>query len=251
MASAPPDPDHSIPLFRDNAYLREEKSVVVDVNDRGGIMLSHSLFYPTGGGQPGDNGQLTLPDGGQCTIATTVYGDSKADIILVPADNQPLPAIGDAVQMELDWRRRLRLMRMHTALHLLSAVLPFAVTGGSIGADESRLDFDIPDEIPDKVEVTEKVNDLIAGNHAISSRWITDAELDANPGLVKTMSVKPPRGSGFIRLISIGDIDLQPCGGTHVATTGEIGPIIVRKIEKKGRQNRRVRIRFADEWEPA
>ena len=249
MTDAPPLPAHSVPLFRDNAYLKEQIATVVAINERGGLRFDQGIFYPTGGGQPGDSGQLSWADGQHCPIATTVYGEDKSDIILVPAEGAKPPAIGDTVTMQLDWTRRYRMMRMHTALHLLSAVLPFAVTGGSIGPDESRLDFDIPDTVPDKAAVSADVNALINGDHEITSRWITDAELDANPTLVKTMSVKPPRGSGFVRLISIGNdtVDLQPCGGTHVARTSEIGEIAVTKIEKKGRQNRRVRIRFADE----
>ncbi|MEZ5840600.1 MAG: alanyl-tRNA editing protein [Hyphomicrobiales bacterium] len=232
-------------LFRDDSYLQTCDATVVAVNDRGGIVLDRTVFYPTGGGQPGDRGVLET-DGGPIRIATTVYGESKSEIVHVPAEGESLPAVGARVTCRIDWERRHRLMRMHTALHLLSAVLPYPVTGGQIGEDEGRLDFDIPDAGLDKDEITAAVNALVGEAHGVGMRFITDEELDANPDLVKTMSVKPPRGSGRVRLIEVEGADLQPCGGTHVRSTAEIGSIEVSKIEKKGRQNRRVRIRFAD-----
>ncbi|MCB1493190.1 MAG: alanyl-tRNA editing protein [Rhodobiaceae bacterium] len=234
-------------LFRDDAYMKTATATVDHINDRGGIVLDRSIFYGTSGGQPGDCGLLRRADGSEIAIATAVLGDDKAGVILVPAEGAALPDPGENVETEIDWERRYRHMRMHTALHLLSVVLKYPVTGGSIGADESRLDFDIPDAGLDKDEITAAVNALIATDYPVTDEWITDAELDANPGLVKTMSVQPPRGSGRIRLVRIGDVDLQPCGGTHVRRTSEIGEIVVSKIEKKGRQNRRVRIRFAGE----
>lgn len=236
----------TIPLFRDDAYLTSADAVVSHINDRGGIVLDRSIFYGTSGGQPGDTGRLTRPDGSDVTIAATVLGADKAELIHVPIDGAGLPQPGETVELAIDWERRHRHMRMHTALHLLSVVLKFPVTGGSIGADESRLDFDIPDAGLDKDEIAFSINTLIEEDHAVSDEWITDAELDANPGLVKTMSVQPPRGAGRIRLVRIGSVDLQPCGGTHVRSTAEIGPIEVSKIEKKGRQNRRVRIRLSE-----
>ncbi|MBD8875688.1 alanyl-tRNA editing protein [Roseibium polysiphoniae] len=234
-------------LFRDDAYLKTCEASVVEVNERGGIVLDQTVFYATGGGQPGDTGTLRLADGSEIQIATTVYGDDKTTIVHVPADGQNLPEAGALVTVELDWARRYRLMRMHTALHLLSVALPYPVTGGQIGDGDGRLDFDMGDAVLDKDAVATAINELASGNHAITSEWITDEELDANPGLVKTMSVKPPRGSGKVRLVRIGgDVDLQPCGGTHVANTSEIGQLELGKSEKKGKQNRRVRIRLAD-----
>lgn len=233
-------------LFREDAYLRSCEAVVSGVNDRGGLLLDRTVFYATGGGQPGDSGHLELEDGAQIPLATTVY-DAERQIVHVPAEGASLPAPGTRVTAHLDWSRRYRLMRVHTALHLLSVVLPFPVTGGQISEGEGRLDFDIPEATLDKEEIAAKVNGIAAGDHAVTSEWITDEELLAKPDLVKTMSVKPPMGSGRVRLVRIGtDIDLQPCGGTHVSRTSEIGPLEVTKIEKKGRQNRRVRIRLAD-----
>ena len=231
-------------LFRDDAYLNSTEATVLAVNDRRGIILDRTVFYATGGGQPGDTGTLERA-GGTISIATTVYGEDKSDVVHVPADGAPLPEPGETVRALLDWERRHRLMRIHTGLHLLSVVLPFPVTGGAIGADEGRLDFDIDRDVPAKEEIEEKLNALVSANHAVTQEWITDEELLANPGLVKTMKVKPPMGSGRVRLVRIGDIDLQPCGGTHVRATAEIGPLAIGKIESKGKQNRRVRIRFA------
>ncbi|QGZ36938.1 alanyl-tRNA editing protein [Stappia indica] len=233
-------------LFRDDAYLRSCDARVTAITDRGGIVLDRTVFYATGGGQPGDSGRIELADGRQIPIATTVYGEDRSQIVHVPAEGETLPAVGDNIVLHLDWDRRYRLMRVHTALHLLSVVLPFPVTGGQIGEGEGRLDFDLPEGSPDKDEVAAKVNEIAAADHAVTTDWITDEELLAKPEMVKTMSVKPPMGSGRVRLVRIGDVDLQPCGGTHVSRTSEIGPLIVTKIEKKGRQNRRVRIQLAD-----
>lgn len=234
-------------LFRDDSYLRTCEAEVVGVNERGGILLDRTVFYAMGGGQPGDCGHLELDDGSRIEIATTIYDDDKSTIVHVPAEGADLPAPGTGLTANIDWARRYRLMRMHTALHLLSVALPFPVTGGQIGDPEGRLDFDMADETIDKEALLEKLNDLASGDHEVTTEWITDDELDANPGLVKTMSVQPPRGSGRVRLVRIGgDIDLQPCGGTHVTRTSEIGPLSLGKIEKKGKQNRRVRIRLAD-----
>ncbi len=233
-------------LFRDDAYLAETQATVVAINERGGIELDKTVFYATGGGQPGDAGALVLTDGSEITIGTAIYNpEDKSRILHVPLEGQSAPSVGDTVTAKLDWERRLKRMRIHTALHLLSVVLPYPVTGGAIGDGDGRLDFDIPEGGLDKAELTEKLNALVAKNAAITERWITDEELDANPGLVKTMSVKPPRGSGRVRLVSIEGIDLQPCGGTHVRNTSEIGAVAVTDVEKKGKQNRRVRIALA------
>jgi misacylated tRNA(Ala) deacylase len=190
---------------------------------------------------------MLVTPAGEFPLATAVYNDSlKTEIAHVPAETVThRPAAGDSVTLKLDWGPRYRRMRMHTALHLLSAVLPYPVTGGAVNEDDSRLDFDIPEAGLDKDEITAKVNEMIKADAEVRSRWISDAELEANPGLVKTMSVKPPIGTGKVRLIEIVGFDLQPCGGTHVRHTGEIGAIRVTQIEKKGKQNRRVRISFA------
>lgn len=236
------------PLFRDDAYLRRAAAKVVAHTAEGGIVLDQSIFYPTGGGQPGDNGVLRWDDLSM-TIATAIKGDGDA-IILVPAEPRALPAVGTVVEQAVDWGRRYGHMRMHTALHLLSVVVPFGVTGGSIGADRSRLDFDMADAPEDRAALEATLNAHVRADMAVSEEWITSAELDANPGMVKTLSVQPPRGAGQIRLVRIGTgtdtIDLQPCGGTHVASTGEIGPLRIGKIEKKGRMNRRIYLHLDD-----
>ena len=230
-------------LFRDDSYLKECTARVVAVTEQGGIVLDRTVFYANSGGQPGDSGALSTADGKTVPIANAVYTDAaKSEIAHVPAAGAPALSVGDAVSAAIDWDRRHARMRMHTALHLLSAVLPYAVTGGSVGEAESRLDFDIPEAGLDKDAIAAKVNEMIASGAAVSDRWISDAELEANPGLVKTMSVKPPMGTGRVRLIEIAGLDLQPCGGTHVRNVAEIGPVRVTQIEKKGKQNRRVRI---------
>ncbi|WP_353187394.1 alanyl-tRNA editing protein [Bosea sp. (in: a-proteobacteria)] len=233
-------------LFRQDAYLKETAATVAAVDERGGIVLDRTVFYATGGGQPGDAGSLRRADGSEIAIGTTIYDpEDRSRVIHVPLEGQALPEPGETVTAVLDWEKRLKRMRVHTALHLLSVVLPYPVTGGSVGDADGRLDFDIPEGGLDKDEVAEKLNALVARHADVTERWITDAELDANPGLVKTMSVQPPRGSGRVRLVAIGDIDLQPCGGTHVRNTAEIGLLAVTAIEKKGKQNRRVRIALA------
>ncbi|MBT7361451.1 MAG: alanyl-tRNA editing protein [Rhodospirillaceae bacterium] len=237
-------------VFRDDAYAKTCDATIVSVNDLGGIVLDRTVFYPTGGGQPGDSGFLRLADGASIEMATTVKGreeDGGPDVIVhVPAEGQVSPTPGTKVTAEIDWARRHRMMRVHTCLHLLSAVVEFPVTGGQVNDGKGRLDFAIPESNLDKGEITAKLNELIAGNHAVDQDWITDAELAAQPDLVKTMSVKPPSGAGQVRLIRIAGQDLQPCGGTHVANTSEIGPVTVTKIESKGRQNRRVAISLND-----
>ena len=232
-------------LFRDDAYLRSSPATIVAATPEGGIVLDRTVFYAQGGGQPGDTGRLLRPDGSAIELANTVYGPDRTTIVHVPVAGSATPTPGETVTAELDWEKRFARMRVHTALHLLSVVLPYPVTGGSIGDGEGRLDFDIQEAGLDKGELTEKLRAFVDRDAPVSFRWITDEELDANPGLVKTMSVKPPRGSGRVRLVEIEGIDLQPCGGTHVGRTGEIGTVVVSDVEKKGKQNRRVRIRLA------
>lgn len=232
----------STPLFRDDAYLIETEAEIIGINERGGIILSQTVFYPTGGGQPGDAGVLVTASGAEIPIATTVYGTDKSEIVHVPAEGAALPALGERITARIDWPTRLKRMRIHTALHLLTTVLPYPVTGGAIGDGEGRLDFDIPDAGLDKDAIGTELMRRIRQNAAVTQQWITDAELEANPGLVKTMSVKPPMGTGRVRLVNIEGLDLQPCGGTHVNNTSEIGEVTVTNIEKKGKQNRRVRI---------
>ena len=232
-------------LFRDDAYLSEAAGVVIAHTPEGGVVLDRTIFYATGGGQPGDNGWLRWPGAPRLEIATAVKGEGDT-VVLVPAMPGALPPVGGEVTQTIDWDRRFRHMRVHTALHLLSVVIPLPVTGGQIGPQKGRLDFDMPEPPEDVAALEEALNALIERDLPVTEDWITEAELDANPGLVKTMSVAPPRGQGRVRLVRIGQgdsqIDLQPCGGTHVARTGEIGRVNIGKIEKKGRQNRRVSV---------
>ena len=233
-------------LFRSDSYLKECDATVIAVNERGGIVLDRTVFYAQGGGQPGDRGHIELEDGSKIDIALTVYDADKSTIVHVPAAGAALPAPGAKVKAVLDWETRFKRMRIHTALHLLTAVLPYPVTGGAIGdAGDGRLDFDIPEGGLDKVRIAADLNAKIAVDAQVRYSWISDDELLANPSLVKTMSVKPPMGSGQVRLVEIVGLDLQPCGGTHVGRTGEIGTVLVTDIEKKGKQNRRVRIALA------
>lgn len=234
-------------LFRDDSYLPSTEARVVEVSADGGIVLDRTVFYAASGGQPGDNGSILRADGSVITIATAVHPEGdKTRIVHVPVEAQGSPTVGEMVTATIDWDRRFRLMRMHTALHLLSVVLPFPVTGGSVGEDKGRLDFDMPEVPGDLAGLETKLNELVAGNHAVTQEWITDAEMAANPDLIKTMNVKPPMGQGRVRLIRIGGVDLQPCGGTHVRNTSEIGRLALGKIEKKGKQNRRVSLLFAN-----
>jgi misacylated tRNA(Ala) deacylase len=231
-------------IFRDDWYASEAEAKVIAINDRGGIILDRTIFYANGGGQPGDIGQMIMGDGQTISIETAVWDDPMKSVVAhMPVEGSKLPKLGDSVIIKLDWPVRYARMRMHTCLHLLSVALPYPVTGGSVGDGEGRLDFDIPDAI-EKDMVQAKLDALLVQDVAVSDRWITDAELDANPSLVKTMSVQPPRGSGRIRLVEIAGLDLQPCGGTHVLKTSEIGRVEVTQVEKKGKQNRRVRVRL-------
>jgi misacylated tRNA(Ala) deacylase len=228
-------------LFREDAY-RAETEAVVSSSEPRGIVLDRTVFYPQGGGQGGDRGTLMLDDGAAIPIVSTIYDSDRATILHVPTEGAALPRPGARVIARIDWELRYKRMRAHTALHLLSVVAPYPVTGGSVGDAEGRLDFDSGEVVLDKAEIGRRLNELIGLNAAVSQHWIADAELEANPSLIKTMSVKPPMGRGRVRLIAIEGLDLQPCGGTHVAHTGEIGRASVTGIEKKGKINRRVRI---------
>ncbi len=235
-------------LFRDDAYLQEAVAQVTGQTPEGAVLVDASVFYPTGGGQPGDSGWL-IWEGGRIPVATAVK-TPEGGVALVPAEPVTLPPAGAEVRQVLDWERRYRHMRIHTALHLLSVVIPLPVTGGQIGAGRGRLDFDMPDPPGDLTELNDRLNALVGRDLAVSEDWITDEELVANPGLVKTLSVRPPMGQGRVRLVGIGSgtgqVDLQPCGGTHVARTAEIGRVSIDKVEKKGRMNRRVSISLSD-----
>src|SRR5262245_56326540 len=234
-------------LFREDSYLKECSATVVGLTEAGGVLLDRTVFYAASGGQPADRGVLTTSTGDAILIEGASYTDAaKSEVAHLPAATTGLTLkVGEPLHAVIDWDLRYARMRMHTALHLLSAVLPYPVTGGAVGDREGRLDFDIPEAGLDKDEITDKLARMIAAGAEVRSRWITDAELEAAPGLVKTMSVKPPIGTGRVRLIEIVGYDLQPCGGTHVHRTNEIGGVRVTQIEKKGKQNRRVRIAFA------
>lgn len=230
-------------LFREDAYLREAAATVAAA-EGAQVQLDRTIFYPLGGGQPGDRGTLTTEDGRVFRVVDTKKGDAPNSVIhLVEGDTSGLLA-GTPLTAAIDWDYRYRLMRLHTALHLLCAVVPGAVTGGQISGDKARLDFDVAADSLNKDDITARLNALSEAGHAVSPRWISDEELADRPELVRTMSVKPPTGFGKVRLLDIVGVDLQPCGGTHVKNTAEIGKLIVTKIENKGRQNRRVNIGF-------
>lgn len=231
-------------LFRDDGYLRSCTARMIGADARG-IRLDRTVFYPTGGGQPGDAGVLRPASGETITIVDTVKGDLPDEVIHVPAAGTTPPDPEAELVAEIDWERRHRLMRMHTCLHLLCAIVPGAVTGGQVSDGRGRLDFDVPGSSLDKEALACRLNALIAEAHPVGPRWISDQELAAQPELIRTMSVKPPTGLGQVRLMEIPGVDLQPCGGTHVRNTAEIGPIAVTKIENKGRQNRRIIVAFA------
>lgn len=235
------------PAFIQDAYLTACEGEVLAVNELGGIVLDQTNFYATSGGQPGDTGFLERTDGSRIKISTTITGDTKKELILVPEEGETLPEVGEKIVGHIDWERRYRLMQMHTACHLLSVVCPFPITGAAVSEDNSRVDFDLTDASADKLEVSEKLMELVNANHPVFTRWITEDELNADPSIVRSKNVRPPRGLGDIRLVCIGEnscIDSQPCGGTHVTETAEIGEIHIGKIEKKGKENRRFRIRF-------
>src|SRR5215213_4810696 len=230
-------------VFRDDSYARSCAARVIAADARG-IRLERTVFYPTGGGQPGDTGILRLASGATIVIADTVKGEGPDEVIHIPAPGAVVPEPGTEVTAEIDWERRHRLMRMHTCLHLLCAVVPGAVTGGQVSDGRGRLDFDMPGASLDRESIAARLNAGITAGHDVTPRWIGDDELAARPELVRTMSVKPPTGAGRVCLIEIAGpedaIDLQPCGGTHVRHTAEIGPVEISKIESKGRQNRRI-----------
>ena len=228
-------------LFREDAYQAETEATVL-LSEPRGVALDRTVFYAQGGGQSGDRGTLVLENGTMVPIVNTIYDSDRATILHVSAEGAALPRLATRVIARIDWDLRYKRMRAHTALHLLSVVAPYPVTGGSVGDADGRLDFDSGEAALDKADIERRLNELIALNAAVSHRWIADAELEANPSLIKTMSVKPPMGTGRVRLIAIEGLDLQPCGGTHVARTGEIGRASVTGIEKKGKINRRVRI---------
>ena len=231
-------------LFRNDAYLKTSAARVVAVSERG-IELDRTIFYPQGGGQMGDTGALVRDGGERVVVADTRKGEAPDGVLHVVAAGASLPAVGETVALEIDWARRYALMRLHTALHVMSCVVVAPVTGGNIAPDKARLDFDIDMSLLDAERITRETNALIERAVATETVWITDEEMDARPELVKTMSVQPPRGSGRVRLLRIPGIDLQPCGGTHVANIGEIGAIRVLKIRSEGRRNRRVEIALA------
>ena len=228
-------------VFRQDAYARTCAACVTAVDDAG-IRLDRTVFYPLGGGQPGDSGELILGAGTAIRIVDTRKGQAPGEILHVPDSRVDPALVGSEVTARIDWERRHRLMRMHTCLHLLCSLVSAPVTGGSIRDGSGRLDFDLPESTLDKQDLTERLNRLVAEDHAVIPGWISEEELDANPSLVRTMSVAPPRGRGRVRVLDIEGVDLQPCGGTHVASSGEIGRVRVTKIEKKGRQNRRVSV---------
>ena len=232
-------------IFRENAYERRCNATVVAAA-ADGIRLDRTVFYPMGGGQPGDTGVLRLADGSELAIVDTRKGETADEVCHIPAEGATLPEAGSTVIAEINWERRHRLMRMHTCMHVLCSLIEGDVTGGAVNDGKGRLDFNLPDTRLDKEKITEDLNAVIAGNNPVEARWIDDQELADNPQLVRTMSVKPPSGSGKVRVLEIVDVDLQPCGGTHVKSLGEIGRVVVAKIENKGRQNRRINLVLVD-----
>lgn len=240
-------------LFRDDAGLASCAATVIAA-DAAGVQLDRTVFYPQGGGQAGDRGELRLPDGTRLLIADTRKGAEPGTIVHLPAPGQEALlaglAVGTTVQAAIDTERRQRHMRFHTATHLLCALVPQPVDGCSITADYARLDFHMNEPL-DKQALTEGIARLVGEAHPVRHRWISEAELDANPGLVRSMSVQPPRGQGRVRVLEIEGVDLQPCGGTHVANTAEVGAVVVTKIEKKSAMTRRVVLGFADVGTPA
>tara|TARA_R110002020_G_scaffold34066_8_gene103444 strand:+ start:105 stop:821 length:717 start_codon:yes stop_codon:yes gene_type:complete len=233
-------------MFLEDAYLSTAEARVTGIREDGGIQMDQTCFYATSGGQPGDTGFFERENGDRIEISGTVTGETKADIIHIPAPGQAVPAIGEKLVLHINWDRRYKLMRMHTACHLLSVVCPYPITGAAVNEDDSRVDFDMSDTI-DKAEVTARLMQLVNANHQIFNQWISEDDLETNPGLIKSKNVRPPKGQGDIRLVCIGEsssVDSQPCGGTHVGETAEVGEIHIGKIEKKGKENRRFRIRF-------
>ncbi|QLF70272.1 alanyl-tRNA editing protein [Peteryoungia desertarenae] len=236
----------TIALYRDDFYLSTAEAVVTAVHEDGAIELDQTCFYAASGGQPGDTGFLERVDGSRITLGETRHGATKEIILHRPLDGEAMPAVGEKLILHVDWDRRYRLMRLHTACHLLSVVCPHPITGAQVGEEDARIDFDMAETI-DKDEVTAALMRLVAENHPVYVQWITDEELAANPDIVKSKNVRPPMGMGRVSLVCIGEnsvVDSQPCGGTHVSETQEVGAIHIAKIEKKGKENRRFRIRF-------
>jgi misacylated tRNA(Ala) deacylase len=232
-------------LFRDDAYLKTASAHVTAVHERG-IELDRTIFYPLGGGQAGDSGTVLRANGERIAIIDTRKGESLAGVVHIPAPGAPRLEVGESVRLEIDWPRRYALMRLHTALHVMSCVVVAPVTGGNISPEKARLDFDIDLSRLDAKAIEQATNALIARAVPTETAWITDEELETRPELVKTMSVQPPRGTGRVRLLRIPDIDLQPCGGTHVRNIAEIGPIRVLRIRSEGKHNKRVEIALSD-----
>lgn len=230
-------------LFREDSYLKSCEAEVTAIID-GQIILDKTVFYPLGGGQPGDTGRIERSNGSVCEVVDT--RKSEGGIAHIPSEDAELPDVGETVTAHIDWNRRYRFMRMHTCMHVLSSLIPFGVTGGSIRDGSARLDFDAPEPM-DKEAINTELNEVISRDAPVSKRWITDEELDAQPDLVKTLSVQPPRGTGKVRLIEIEGVDLQPCGGTHLNSIAEIGKVRIKKIEKKGKHNRRVIVEFDEQ----
>ncbi len=231
-------------LFQEDSYLKECEAEITAAGPEG-ILLSQTVFYPTGGGQPGDSGQLLLADGQAFQVAEARKGAGPGEVLHILAEGSALPPVGAKVTARIDWERRYRHMRMHTCLHVLCSQVEGDVTGGSVGDGKGRLDFNLS-EAPDKEALVQAVNRVIAGDHPVRPRWVSDEELESNPDLVRTMSVRPPSGFGQVRLLEIEGVDLQACGGTHVARTSEIGWVRIGKIENKGKQNRRINILFEE-----
>ena len=231
-------------LFREDAYLKSCEAKITAAVD-GGIELDRTVFYPAGGGQPGDSGIIRTQYGSELEVIDTLKGEGGEIIHVLAEDVSTMPKVGDSVTLEIDWERRFKHMRMHTTLHLLCALVDGSITGAQVGADKSRVDFNIP-ESPDKEKLGQDLNRLIKENHSVLISSITDAELDANPELVRSLSVAPPRGSGRVRIVNVDGVDLQPCGGTHVGATGEIGTVRIGKIENKGKQNRRINVHLVE-----
>ncbi|AYD00843.1 alanyl-tRNA editing protein [Neorhizobium sp. NCHU2750] len=235
-------------LYRDDFYLASTEAVVTALHEDGGVEFDRTCFYATSGGQPGDTGYVDRADGTRIMLGQTRHGATKDIVVHMPLEGQEQLVVGEKVTLSIDWPRRFNLMRMHTACHLLSVVCPYPITGAAVGEEESRVDFDMTDTI-DRQDVTGKLMALVEADHPITLQWITDEELAANPGIVKSKNVRPPVGLGRVSLVCIGEnssVDSQPCGGTHVARTSEVGAIHIAKIEKKGKENRRFRIRFGE-----
>lgn len=232
-------------LFQEDAYLKECTATVLSVDEKG-VRLDRTIFYPNGGGQPGDSGIMVLPNGDKLAIVDTLKGDGHLDVVHVMAEDSALSAEGDQVTVTLDWERRHKHMRFHTCMHVLCSLIEGDVTGGNLSDQKARLDFNLPDGVPDKEELNAKLAAIVAADKPTKTIWINDEEMAAQPELVRTMSVKPPSGAGRVRLLEIQDVDLQPCGGTHLKSTGEIGNIIIGKVENKGKMNRRFNLKFGD-----